>query len=529
MTLVRELSRRAGRPADEAEVRAALAPLSAAQEAALRKLGKGAPPATPLGPRAWADIARGTSAAVAAARELGGFYELQAERDALASMVASVRAQKPALSEEEEAEDARDSAGEDDEREDRGDDDISGLDDDADSDDDEAPAKPAPARAAAKAPRDPFDDEPLPSPAKASRKAASAKAAGKVRPPPDAIDRVLAGAPVAAKPLPPADKKARAAAYEERSQQVLTLFAYHRDSPLVARALGMSMDQLEQEVDLLKIRRQSRALLRGTDIELPKAASRAGAAASEPVRRRAAGSKEAAKKAEKEAKEAEAQARAVLAAAKAAAPEPEPVREEVEELPPPPPRGRLPVKPAPGQAEPLKALLREVGPRRKVLCEKLGTGRSPLSTAALLARFRAAGLEREFGQRERDLVRALLSRHRGALAPAAEELGLSPKELQDVVRERGLTREVETLRDQQRRDAREAKWPQGRIELWLRQGVWLTDLGLWDELDKEIDTRVRLAWKGLPPAGKKRSALLARNLRIAPADAEALVVKLKLT
>ncbi len=525
MTLVRELSRRAGRPAEEAEVRAALAPLSAGQVAALRKAGKGAPPATPLGPHAWADIARGTSAAVAAARELGGFYELQAERDALASMVAAVRAQQPARSEEEEAEDARDSAGEDDEREDRRDDDLTEVEERGASPDSgaavEPPARPAASRAAAKAPRDPFDDEPLPSPAKAARKSASAKAANRLRQPPDAIDRVLVGAPIAAKPLPLSDRKARAAALEERSQQLLTLFAYHRDSPLVARAMGMSMDQLEQEVELLKLRRQSRALLRGTDVELPKAASRAGAPASEPVRRRAAGSKEAARKA----KEAEAEARAVLAAAKAAEPELEP---EAEELPPPPPRGRLSVKPAPGQAEPLKALLREVGPRRKQLCEKLGTGRSPLSTAALLARFRAAGLEREFGQRERDLVRALLSRHRGALAPAAEELDLSAKELQDVVRERGLTREVETLRDQQRRSAREAKWPQGRIELWLRQGEWLADLGLWDELDKEIDTRVRLAWKGLPPAGKKRSALLARNLRIAPADAEALVDKLKL-
>jgi hypothetical protein len=242
------------------------------------------------------------------------------------------------------------------------------------------------------------------------------------------------------------------------------------------------------------------------------------------VRRRPAGAKAAAISA----KEAEEAARAILAAAKAAAPEPEP-ETAPEEPPPPPPRGRLPAKPAPDQAEPLKALLREVGPRRKTLCERLGTARSPLSTAALLARFRAAGLEREFGQRERDLVRALLSRHRGALGPSAAELGLSDKELQDVVRERGLLREVETLRDKQRRSAREAKWPQARIELWLRQRDWLADLGLWAELDKEIDTRVRLAWKGLPPAGKKRSALLARNLRIAPADAEALVVKLGLT
>src|SRR5207248_792643 len=96
--------------------------------------------------------------------------------------------------------------------------------------------------------------------------------------------------------------------------------------------------------------------------------------------------------------------------------------------PGPPPRKRVPASPPagpplrrrkPGAAPPptplaisapvdrtsgLTGLLAEVGPRRDALAARLG-----LSEAAMLARFRAAGLERELALRERDLIRALWS------------------------------------------------------------------------------------------------------------------------
>ena len=67
----------------EQEVRAALAPLAPAQEAALRATSSREPPAAPLGPMAWADIARGVAPQAAAARELSGYYTLLAERESL--------------------------------------------------------------------------------------------------------------------------------------------------------------------------------------------------------------------------------------------------------------------------------------------------------------------------------------------------------------------------------------------------------------------------------------------------------------
>ena len=466
MALVRELSKRAGRPAEEAEVRAALAPLGAGEEAALRRFAKGEPPARPLGPMAWADVARGVAPPLAAAREVSGFYALQAERDTLASLLL---ARGPA---------AIDGAAE------------------------------TQWNASARA--------------KAAPTAPSKK---RVRPP-----------PAEAKETPEIDgarvrEKRDSAALVDRAAQVLTLFAYHRDAPLVAKAMGLTLSQLDEEIERHHLRRKTRALLRGTDVELPIAAPKKGPAGP-PVRRRAAGAKEAAALAKRVAAEAE---KAALAAEE----ERRRVLEEEEraisrgegpvaDLPPAPAHGRVPARPSPGQAEALKAVLRELGPRRKQLCEKLGSTGSPLSPAALLARFRAAGLEREFGQRERDLVRALLSRHRGALKPAGDELGLPPRELQALIRERGLTREVETLREAQRREVRSARWPQARIEQALRQRERLEDLGVLDELDKEVDARVRLLWAELGKRGGARPDRLARALHVLPADGAALAKKLGL-
>src|SRR5947209_5295740 len=79
-------------------------------------------------------------------------------------------------------------------------------------------------------------------------------------------------------------RQARARA-KSRAQDLLGLFAWHRDGTLVARALGVSLDELVEELDRLKIRRRAFALTRGTDAQLPAAVPRAGPAGP-PVRRR---------------------------------------------------------------------------------------------------------------------------------------------------------------------------------------------------------------------------------------------------
>src|SRR5207247_192013 len=88
---------------------------------------------------------------------------------------------------------------------------------------------------------------------------------------------------------------------------------------------------------------------------------------------------------------------------------------------------------APLVARALLASLSEVGPRRTALAAKLGETES-----TLLARFRAAGLEREFALRERDLIRALWSKHRASESRVAAELQATPPDLRRIAAERGL-------------------------------------------------------------------------------------------
>jgi hypothetical protein len=434
VALVGELSRRAGRPVLEHEVRAALAPLSPAQEAALRATSSREPPAAPLGPMAWADIARGVAPQAAAARELSGYYTLLAERDALASML-------------------------------------------------EARSIPPPPFAAAEPPtsRSPPAQPPLAEQAS----------------PPTTRPRAVK-APVASRN---SIQKAPG-----RAEQILGLFAYHRDAPRVARALSLSMAELDSEIETLKIRRKASRLVNGRDVDLPRAAPLPGASGPS-VRRRSVRLTKAEGAAVPRGRSGAADP---APAAGTATPAAQAEREAA----------------VAAQSARLRAVLREVGPRRGALAAKLGERGKPLPDSVLLARFRAAGLEREFGQRERDLIRALLSRHRMAVDPAARELQLSPDGLRALVKERGLAREVEAQREKERAKLRSRNAPRDRVDQVLRQREWLSDLGILAELDAEAKDLVSSALakarsQGL--RGEKAAQALRRELQVSLADVRALL------
>ncbi len=389
------------RGAEEAELRAALAPLSVAEQKTLRKALRSG--ARGLGPFGWADVARGVKVEVAQAREVSGYYALQAERDVRAALVKG----------------------------------KSGA---------AAGAGPKP-----RANRPRSTSSPVNS-------AVSGSDHGDERP-------ALAETP--AKSRLPRDASSR------RAQDLLGLFAYHRDAPLVARALRLSLSDLNTELDRLKIRRQAFRLTRGNDRDLASAPVEAGRSGP-PKRRRPK-------------------------PAEAPAVEPPPSEKDA-------------------QAQALKALLSEVGPRRALLSARLGAAGAPLSDAALLARFRAAGLERELSLRERDLIRALWAKHKASEARVAAELSCTPEELRRIAKERGVDRELAALRDKLRRDARRAKWPDGRIAQVLHQRDELRELGVLEELDREVAARTGVIWSTL---GGKRDALelLGKKLRLTPADA----------
>jgi hypothetical protein len=341
---------------DEAEIRAALAPLSRPEQDRLERLLRN-PPTVKLGPFGWADVARGTPAEVASAREVSGYYTLLAERDALAALVPEARL-----------------------------------------------------------------------------------------------------------------RRQKRAAGAERAQHLLGLFAYHRDAPLVARALRVSLETLDAELSSLGIRAKAYRLARGSAAQMPRAAA-VVAPSGPPVRRRS----------------------------RRAAP-----------ASPPPPGDPMPLD---GEAAMLRAVLAEVGPRRAALAERLGT-----SGGALLARFRAAGLERELALRERDLIRALWSRNRGSEAKVAAELGIAPVELREVLVERGLSRELEAQRDRLRREALRRRWPRERIEQVLDRRDELRELGILEGLEREVSVRAGVIWNSL--RGKRDALdLFAKKLRLSRADA----------
>src|SRR5207253_8883102 len=262
----------------------------------------------------------------------------------------------------------------------------------------------------------------------------------------------------------------RGAEQAARAQYLLGLFAYHRDAPLVARSLAVSLEALNEELDALGIRRKAYRVARGTDAQMPLAAAIAGPSGP-PVRRRP---------------------RSVPAA-------------------PPPPAAEAP--PASSEEAMLRALLAEVGPRRTALGERLGT-----SGGALLARFRAAGLERELSLRERDLIRALWSKHRGSERKVAAELRTTPEALREIAIGRGLVRELEAERDRLRREALRRRWPRERIEQVLHRRDELRELGILEGLDREVAVRAGVIWNSL--RGKRdASELFAKKLQLTRGDA----------
>jgi hypothetical protein len=148
-----------------------------------------------------------------------------------------------------------------------------------------------------------------------------------------------------------------------------------------------------------------------------------------------------------------------------------------------------------------------------VLAARLGT-----AGGALLARFRAAGLEREFALRERDLIRALWAKHRGAEAKVAAELETTPEALRDLVVARGLARELEGHRDRLRREALRRRWPRDRIEQVLHRRDELRELGVLEGLQREVEVRAGVIWNSL--RGKREALdLFAKKLRLTRDDA----------
>src|SRR5256884_8455535 len=198
---------------------------------------------------------------------------------------------------------------------------------------------------------------------------------------------------------PPRLSRTAAQGRRARAEHLLALFAWHRDGPLVARSLGLSLDELHEQLDELKLRRKAYRLARGSESDMPAARALPGAPSGPPVRRRARPARaEPTPAPTAESAPSETDVYASISAQPAQAARRGAVNEQASEL---------------------LAVLAEVGPRRGALGVRLGGPGHPLPERVLLARFRAAGLEREPRPRERDPPPPPFARHPGAAPPGA--------------------------------------------------------------------------------------------------------------
>jgi hypothetical protein len=137
------------------------------------------------------------------------------------------------------------------------------------------------------------------------------------------------------------------------------------------------------------------------------------------------------------------------------------------------------------------------------------------SAAELDALLDRHGLLEATESSERELLRAALSEHRGALGRVAWALGLRAPELSAVVSRLGLGPEVDLARERFRREAlAPASWT-ARLDL-LGRRKYLEDLGVEREFEDRLRGDLERELHALGPDGNDRPAALARRLAVSP-------------
>ncbi len=475
---VRTACEQTGRPTVRAEVERALEPLSSAERDAVRRLARGGLATGPLGPEALVDISRGTPSEVAAARELGGYYALKSERDALARIAAY-------RSEQERAKEG------------------------APSD------RPPPGPPAERPP---------------SGVAAGLRQGKAATVPPGSVADAGAVQPAgtastAARPRARATSQVSEA--PEEAEALMTLFAYHRDALRVAQELSLSVVELNDRIEALGLKRRLRRLLETTtDIDVFSPGRLRPARPSTPptpvVRRRTEKPATPLPQAETEPEPtppsmAEPAARTEPVNAfgtrvyrreqgKAEAPSGVPkLRREYVREPTRVPKPALPAtkpEPPPAERRPFPELMEPQGrallerlmaqekanPRQlvaKLTEEYQGPGRE-LSESDLRELLEHHGLAHSFRGREVQNVRFLIGFHQGARGKLCNALQMSPEELASYLEEIGLAQELERTRVERARiELGRRRMPERLVQV-LTRAPFLDDLGVLSVIDREV-------------------------------------------
>ncbi|HYD40573.1 MAG TPA: Fis family transcriptional regulator [Anaeromyxobacter sp.] len=181
----------------------------------------------------------------------------------------------------------------------------------------------------------------------------------------------------------------------------------------------------------------------------------------------------------------------------------------------------------PGRAV-LERLVRKHGARRSFLLAELAgwrtvTGAAP-TNEQLSAVLEHHGLARSFAHRERDELLHALRAARGDLRGAAARVGLERDAYERALARLGATADAERLRDERRAELRARATIAERCRMLAAESDQLADLGLLDELERELRERLPEHLRALRAGASSPSLAVAfaRSVSLEVADAAAL-------
>lgn len=488
-----------GRPTTEAEVIRALDALRPDELAKVHRLAR-SPLNARLGPDALVDVARGTPTDVAAARELAGYYRLRDERDALATVARNLSRARESAPPASPSLSPTDSSGPEDSR----------SSDNANSMNSESEFQDSGHRQSTPS----FSVSPELDEVSLSQQSRSE--------------------------APKKRSRSRKAANTEETQELLTLFAYHRDPVRVAQELGLSASQLQERVDELGLRSRVTTILeRTTDIDLfqpqrftprksrvsPTPLIRKRGEKPEPKRETAAEPepeptpeqpnivwepREKLDRHEAEVKKGRGKHAATKLSPRREYVRPTPTKKTARR-PAKAPRKKqkaAPVAPPPElklsltslftpEARPmLEELLETEKANVRMLAAKLsenyeGPGGRDLNEEDLRSLFDHHGLTEEFNQKELANTRFLMGFHQGARGKLANALLMSLPELESFLARLGLTAELERLREQRAKQELGRNRLRDRFMQVLTRAPYLDDLGILPVIDREVEETLR--------------------------------------
>jgi hypothetical protein len=185
----------------------------------------------------------------------------------------------------------------------------------------------------------------------------------------------------------------------------------------------------------------------------------------------------------------------------------------------------------PGRAV-LERLVRKHGARRSFLLAELAVWRTAAGAAPadeeLTALLEHHGLARSFAHRERDELLHALRAARGDRAGAAARVGLDRDAYDRALDRLGARADAERLRDERRAELRSRATLAERCRLLSAEPDRLADLGLLDELERELRERLPEHLRALRAAASSTplAVAFARSVSLEVADAAALARRL---